>query len=76
MNIQITQSSLTTLKVSGGEARDGPIIPIFNVSTARSIATMNENSKRGKQTRIMAEPMSLKKKKAHQRLYVPLISSK
>ena len=54
MNIQITQSTLTTLKVRGGEARDGPISPIFNVTTARSMATMNENEERSKQTRTMA----------------------
>ena len=67
MNIHITQSTLTTLKFIGGEARDGPISPIFNVTTARSMATMNKNAKRSKKTRTMAEPMSLKKKKIHQR---------
>ena len=43
MNIHITQNTLTTLKFIGGEARDGPISPIFNVTTAKSMATMNEN---------------------------------
>ena len=77
MIIQITQSTLTTLKVRGGEARDGPIGPIFNVTTARSMATLNENDERRKLfktvTRIIAEPMSLKKKKVHQRLCSSLI---
>ena len=41
MNIQ---STLTTLKFIGGEERDGPISPIFNVTTARSMDTMNENA--------------------------------
>ena len=40
MNIQ---STLTTLNFIGGEARDGPISPIFNVTIAKSMATMNEN---------------------------------
>ena len=71
MNIQITHSTLTTLKVRGGEARDGPISPIFSVTTARSMATMKENVEKGKMistvTRTIAEAMFLKKKKAHQR---------
>ena len=46
MNTQIIRSTLTTLKVRGGEERDGPIIPIFNVTTARSMDTMNENAER------------------------------
>ena len=65
MNIQITQTTLTTLKVRGEEARDGPISPIFNVTTTRSMAPMNEHAERSKHTTIVAEPMSLKKKKAH-----------
>ena len=72
MNTQIIQNTLTTLKARAGEARDGPISPIFSVSTARSMKTMNKNVKRSKLTttvtRTIAEPMSLKKKKAHQRL--------
>lgn len=48
MNIQITQSTFTTRKFKGGEARDGPISPIFSVTTARSMATMNENAERRK----------------------------
>ena len=71
MNIQITHSNLATLKVRGGEARDGPISPIFSVTTARSMATMNENVEKGKMistvTRTITEAMFLKKKKAHQR---------
>ena len=35
-------------QVRGGEAKDGPISPIFNVTTARSMATMNENAERSK----------------------------
>ena len=77
MNIQITHSTLTTLKVRGGEARDGPISPIFSVTTARSMATMNENVEKGKMistvTRTIAEAMFLKKKKAHQRWCLCLI---
>ena len=46
MNIQITQSVLTTLKFIGGEARDGPISTIFNVTSARGMSTMNENEER------------------------------
>ena len=69
MNIEITQSILTSLKDRGGNARDGPISPIFSVATARSMDTMNENAERSKLnktvTKIVAEPMSLKKKKAH-----------
>ena len=41
MNIQITQSTLTTLKVRRGEARDGIISPIFSVTIARSMVPMN-----------------------------------
>ena len=63
MNIQITQSTLTILKVRGGEARDEPISPIFNVTTARSMTIMNENAERRKQTRIVAEPTYLKTNK-------------
>ena len=67
MNTQVIQITLTTLKVRGGEARDGPISPMFSVTTARSMGTMNENAERSKLTRTIGEPMSLKKKKAHQR---------
>ena len=67
MNTQSIQNTLTTLKVRGGEARDGPISPMFSVTTARSMDTMNENAKRSKMIRIIAEPMSLKKNKARQR---------
>ena len=66
MNIQITHTTLTTLKIRGEEARYGPISPILNVTTVRSMATMNENAERSQQTRIVAELMSLKKK-AHQK---------
>ena len=48
MNTQIIQNTLTTLKVRGGEHKDGPISPIFSVTIARSMATMNENAKRSK----------------------------
>ena len=71
MNTHIIHNTLTTLKVKGEEARDGPISPIFSVTTARSMDTMNENAKRSKQTRTItrtiAKPMSPKKKKARQR---------
>ena len=69
MNTQSIQNTLTTLKVRGGEARVGAISPMFNVTIARSMGTMNENVERSKQarriTRTIAEPMSPKKKKAH-----------
>ena len=62
---------LTTLMVRGGEARDGTICPIFSVTTTRSMDTMNEIAERSKLTRIVtrtiAKPMSLTKKKGHQR---------
>ena len=71
MNTWIIQNILTTLRVRGGEARHGPISPIFSVTTARSMDTMNENVERSKLTRLVtrtiAGPMSLKKKKVHQR---------
>ena len=71
MNTQSIQNTLTALKIRGEEARDGPISPIFSVTTARSMATMNENVEKGKMistvTRTIAEAMFLKKKKAHQR---------
>jgi len=71
MNTQSIQNTLTTLKVRGEEARDGPISPMFSVTTARSMGTMNENAERSKWTRTItrtiAEPMSPKKKKARQR---------
>ena len=44
MNTWIIQNTLTTLKVRGGEARDGPISPRFSVATARSMDTMNKNA--------------------------------
>ena len=68
MNIHITQRTLTTLKVRGGEARDGPISPIFSVTTVRSMVTMNENVEISMQIKKVAELMSLKKKKSLQRL--------
>ena len=43
MNTQSIQNTLTPLKVRGEEARDGPISPIFSVTTTRSMGTMNEN---------------------------------
>ena len=71
MNTQSIQNTLTTLKVRGGEARDGTISPMFSVTTTRSMSAMNENAERSKLTRkitrTIAEPMSPKKKKAHQR---------
>ena len=71
MNTHNIQNTLTTLKVRGEEARDGPISPMFSVTTARSMGTMNVNAERSKQTRTItktiAEPMSPRKKKAHQR---------
>ena len=64
-------NTLTTLKVRGEETRDGQISPMFSVTTARSMGTMNENAERSKLTRTItrtiAELMSPKKKKAHQR---------
>ena len=67
MNTQRIQNTLTTLKFRGEEARDGPISPMFSVTTIRSLGTMNENVERSKLTKTIAEPMSLKKNKAHQR---------
>ena len=63
MNIQITQSTLITPKVGGGEERHELINPIFSETSTRSMATMNENAKRRKHTRTFAEPMSLKKRR-------------
>ena len=62
MNTQSIQNSLTTLKVRGEEARDGPISPMFSVTTVRSMGTMNENAERSKRTRTIAQLMSPKKK--------------
>ena len=71
MNTRSIHNTLTTLKVRGEEARDGPISPKFSVTTTRSMDTMNENVERSKltrtKTRTIAEPMSPKKKKVHQR---------
>ena len=71
MNTQSIQNTLTTLKVREGEARYEPISPMFNVTTAISMDTMNENEERSKLpikiTRTIVEPMSPKKKKARQR---------
>ena len=71
MNTQRIQNTLTTLKFRGEEARDGPISPMFSVTTARSMGTMNESAERSKRTRTItrttAEPMFPKKKKARQR---------
>ena len=71
MSTQTIHNTLTTLKVRGGDARDGPISPMFSITIARSMGTMNENAERSKRTRTItrtiAEPMSPKKKKAHQR---------
>ena len=71
MNTQSIQNTLTTLKVRGEEARDGPISPMFSVTIARIMGTMNENAERSKQTRTItrtiSEPMSPTKKKARQR---------
>ena len=44
MNVHISHNTLTTLKVRGEEARDGPISPIVIVTTTRSMTTMNENA--------------------------------
>ena len=66
MNTQSIQNTLTTLKVRGEEARDGPISPMFSVTTA-SMGIMNKNAERSKWTRTIAKPMSPKKKKARQR---------
>ena len=44
MNTQRIQNALTTLKVRGEETRDGQISPMFNVTTARSMGTMNVNA--------------------------------
>ena len=71
MNTQSIQNTLTTLKVRREEARDGPISPIFSVTTARSMGTMNVNVERSKRTRTItrtiAKPMSPKKKRARPR---------
>ena len=67
MNTQSIQNTLTTRNVRGEQARDGTISPMFSVTTTRSMGTMNENAKRSKQTRTIAEPMSPNKKKARQR---------
>ena len=40
---------------------------MFSVTIARSMATMNKNAERSKMSRTIAEPLYLKKKKAHQR---------
>ena len=68
MNTQNIHNTLTTLKVKGEEERDGPISQTFNVTTARSMAIMNEIAERSKHTKTMADPMSLKNKKARHRL--------
>ena len=54
INTQRIQNSLKTLKVRGEEARDGPISPMFSITTARSMGTMNENAERSKRTRTIA----------------------
>ena len=46
MNTQSIQNTLTTLKVRGEETRDGQISPMFSVTTARSMGTMNVNVER------------------------------
>ena len=70
MNTSSIHNTLTTLKVRGEEARDGPISPMFSVTTTRSMGTMNENAERSKltrtKTRTIIVPMSPKKMKAHQ----------
>ena len=45
MNTQSIQNTLTTLKVRGEEKIDGKISPMFSVTTARSMDTLNENAK-------------------------------
>ena len=60
MNNQSIQNTVTTLKVRGEEARDGPICPMFSVTTTRSMGTMNENAERSKQNGTVEEKMSLK----------------
>ena len=55
MNTRSIQNTLTTLKVRGGEERDGPISTIFSVTIARSMDTMNENEKRSKLTKIVTQ---------------------
>ena len=71
MNTQSIHNTLTNLKLRGEEARDGPISPMFSVTTARSMGTMNKNAKITKLTktitRTIRQPMSPKKKKARQR---------
>ena len=71
INTHSIHNTLTTLKVRGEEASDGPISPMFSVTIARSMGTMNENAERSKRTRkitrTIAEPMSPKKKKARKR---------
>ena len=44
MNTQSIQNTLTNLKVRGREARDGPISPMFSVTTAIRMGTMNKNA--------------------------------
>ena len=77
MNTQSIQNTLTTLKVRGEEARDGPISPMFSVNTARSMATMNKNAELSMLirtvTRIVGEPMSLKNRKSCYRWCLCLI---
>ena len=51
MNTHSIQNTLTTLKVRGEETRDGPISPMFSVTTAISMDTMNENAERSKLTK-------------------------
>ena len=68
MNTHSIHNTLKTLKVIWEESRDGPISPMFSVTTARSMGTMNVNAERSKRTRTItrtiAEPMSPKKKRA------------
>ena len=70
IHTQIIHITLTTLRVKGEKERYGPISPMFNVTTARSMGTMNVNAERSKRTRTItrtiAEPMSPKKKEARQ----------
>ena len=66
MNTSSIHNTLTTLKVRVEEGSNGPISQMFSVTTARSMGTMNENASRSKMARTIAEPISPKKKKAHQ----------
>ena len=53
MSTRSIQNTLKILKVREREGRDGLISPMFNVTTARSMDTMNENAERSKPIRTV-----------------------